>query len=204
MGIARPVMENFPYAWAFFVPFILIATFTMLNLFIAIIVNAMQSFTENEQKETVAAVEQAREHIEADVHAEVRAMRDEIRELKALLLQAGPPPAPSLEHLLPAKNESCHERHHQTQPADRTAGHHDHSLADPDEAQRSGRPGRRQRAAAGAGVPAVLGRAGSARRGARSTCWRCWAWSASCSPAASACCNWIRSGWRSRKRPFPA
>jgi voltage-gated sodium channel len=90
MGIARPVMENFPYAWAFFVPFILIATFTMLNLFIAIIVNAMQSFTENEQKETVAAVEQAREHIEADVHAEVRAMRDEIRELKALLLQGSP------------------------------------------------------------------------------------------------------------------
>ena len=90
MGIARPVMENFPYAWAFFVPFILMATFTMLNLFIAIIVNAMQSFTENEQKETVAAVEQAREHIEADVHAEVRAMRDEIRELKALLLQGSP------------------------------------------------------------------------------------------------------------------
>jgi len=37
MGIARPVMEHFPYAWAFFIPFILIATFTMLNLFIAII-----------------------------------------------------------------------------------------------------------------------------------------------------------------------
>ncbi len=90
MGIARPVMENFPYAWAFFVPFILVATFTMLNLFIAIIVNAMQSYTENEQRETVAAVEQAREHIEADLHAEVRAMRDEIRELKTLLSK-GPP-----------------------------------------------------------------------------------------------------------------
>lgn len=87
MGIARPVMENFPYAWAFFVPFILVATFTMLNLFIAIIVNAMQSFTEKEQQETVAAVEQAREHIEADLHAEVRAMREDIRELKALLSQ---------------------------------------------------------------------------------------------------------------------
>ncbi|MDP1898010.1 MAG: hypothetical protein Q8K43_08995, partial [Sulfurimicrobium sp.] len=65
-------------------------TFTMLNLFIAIIVNAMQTFTENEQKETVAAVEQAREHIEADLHAEVRAMRDEIRELKMLLTKAPP------------------------------------------------------------------------------------------------------------------
>ena len=48
MGISRPVMEKFPYAWMFFIPFILIATFTFLNLFIAIIVNAMQSFNEAE------------------------------------------------------------------------------------------------------------------------------------------------------------
>ncbi|MHB1359127.1 MAG: ion transporter [Rhodocyclaceae bacterium] len=86
MGIARPVMENFPYAWAFFVPFILVATFTMLNLFIAIIVNAMQTYNEQEQAETVAAVKQAKEDIEADLHAEVRALRNEIRELKTLLL----------------------------------------------------------------------------------------------------------------------
>jgi voltage-gated sodium channel len=48
MGISRPVMEEFPYAWVFFIPFILIATFTFLNLFIAIIVNAMQSFNDAE------------------------------------------------------------------------------------------------------------------------------------------------------------
>ncbi len=90
MGIARPVMENFPYAWAFFVPFILVATFTMLNLFIAIIVNAMQTYNEQEQAETVAAVEQAKEHIETNLHTEVRALRDEIRELKTLLTQAAP------------------------------------------------------------------------------------------------------------------
>ncbi len=76
---------QFPYAWIFFIAFILVATFTMLNLFIAIIVNAMQSFGENEQRETVQALEQAREHIEADLHAEVRALRQEIGELKALL-----------------------------------------------------------------------------------------------------------------------
>ena len=50
MGIARPVMAQFPYAWAFFVPFILIATFTMLNLFIAVIVNAVQSMHGEEHK----------------------------------------------------------------------------------------------------------------------------------------------------------
>ncbi len=85
MGISRPVMEQFPYAWGFFIVFILIATFTMLNLFIAIIVNAMQTFSEGEHQDTVSAVEQAREHIEADLHTEVRALRSEIAELKLLL-----------------------------------------------------------------------------------------------------------------------
>jgi voltage-gated sodium channel len=89
MGIARPVMEGFPYAWAFFVPFILVATFTMLNLFIAIIVNAMQSYSETEHRETVAAVAQVSEHLGTDLHGEVRALREDIRELKALLSQGG-------------------------------------------------------------------------------------------------------------------
>lgn len=42
MGIVRPVMESHPWAWAFFVPFIVVATFTILNLFIGIIVSTMQ------------------------------------------------------------------------------------------------------------------------------------------------------------------
>jgi voltage-gated sodium channel len=45
MGIVRPVMETHPWAWAFFVPFIIIATFTILNLFIGIIVSTMQELS---------------------------------------------------------------------------------------------------------------------------------------------------------------
>ncbi len=90
MGIVRPLMEVFPYAWVFFVPFILIATFTMLNLFIAIIVNAMQTVTEAEHEATKVNIDEARQHIEADLHEEVRALRGEIAELKELLRgQAG-------------------------------------------------------------------------------------------------------------------
>ncbi len=85
MGIVRPVMEVHPHAWMFFIVFILIATFTMLNLFIAIIVNAMQSFAEQEAAETRHEVEQAREHIEADLHQEVSLLRAEIAELRTLL-----------------------------------------------------------------------------------------------------------------------
>jgi voltage-gated sodium channel len=45
MGIVRPVMEAHPHAWAFFVPFIILATFTILNLFIGIIVSTMQELS---------------------------------------------------------------------------------------------------------------------------------------------------------------
>ena len=88
MGIARPVMEQYPYAWAFFIPFILVATFTMLNLFIAIIVNAMQSFSEAEHQETVQALDATRDHIEGDLQRELQQLRVEISELREMLLAA--------------------------------------------------------------------------------------------------------------------
>lgn len=50
MGIVRPVMQEFPLAWAIFVPFIIIATFTILNLFIGIIVSTMQELREAEAR----------------------------------------------------------------------------------------------------------------------------------------------------------
>ena len=88
MGIVRPVMVEHPQAWIFFIIFILIATFTMLNLFIAIIVNAMQSFTEQENRERRVALDQTRDHIEADLHRELAALRAEIAELRQLLKAA--------------------------------------------------------------------------------------------------------------------
>ena len=56
MGIVRPVMEAFPWAWAFFIPFIMSTTFTVLNLFIGIIVSAMQAEHEQDAaRRTLAA-----------------------------------------------------------------------------------------------------------------------------------------------------
>jgi len=51
--IARPVMEIYPYAWVYFIIFILMSSFTVLNLFIGIIVNSMQElhWTEEEAKQ---------------------------------------------------------------------------------------------------------------------------------------------------------
>jgi len=48
MGIVRPVMEAFPYAWVFFIPFIMVTTFMVLNLFIGIIVDAIATVKEQD------------------------------------------------------------------------------------------------------------------------------------------------------------
>ena len=47
MGIVRPVMKVYPYAWVFFVPFILVTSFAVINLFIGVIVDAMQTVQED-------------------------------------------------------------------------------------------------------------------------------------------------------------
>ncbi|MEZ5911013.1 MAG: ion transporter [Paracoccaceae bacterium] len=49
MGIVRPVMEVYPYAWMFFVPFILITTFAVVNLLVGLIVNSMQAAHSEEE-----------------------------------------------------------------------------------------------------------------------------------------------------------
>jgi len=48
-GIARPMLEEMPLVWVYFVPFILVSSFMVLNLFIAIIVTATNSIHDDEE-----------------------------------------------------------------------------------------------------------------------------------------------------------
>ena len=82
-GVARPIMEKMPYAWIFFLLFILIATFIVINLFIAVIVDSLNNLDNG-------PAEIAKE--EKDIHREVSALREQVaqqnqdlRELKTLL-----------------------------------------------------------------------------------------------------------------------
>ena len=93
MGIVRPIMESHSYAWMFFIPFICIATFTMLNLFIAVIVNAMQSYALANQKQEIAKIEQHTDEAVLPVQDELRKLRDEIKALRRELKQESKSPA---------------------------------------------------------------------------------------------------------------
>lgn len=68
--IARDVLSQHPMAWLFFVVFILVSTFVVLNLFTAVVVSAM----EPEQREESA--------VHAELLTEVRALRAEIEQLR--------------------------------------------------------------------------------------------------------------------------
>ena len=78
MGIVRPVMEVYPQAWLFFVVFILMTTFMVVNLVIAVVIDGMQAAqaTEIEEIHQVADTEK-------EILDEVRALRAEVAALRA-------------------------------------------------------------------------------------------------------------------------
>jgi voltage-gated sodium channel len=80
--VAKPVMEKHPHAWVFFVCFIVVTTFMVLNLFIGVVVNAMQA---EAMKAEAAERDAEREMIQeeaAPILAEVKGLRKEVAELR--------------------------------------------------------------------------------------------------------------------------
>jgi len=77
-GVVNPIMETNPYAWLFFIPFIIITTFWVLNLFIGIIVNAMQ-------EEHSKAEAEERQAERAMMQDETTPLLQEMRQIKAEL-----------------------------------------------------------------------------------------------------------------------
>ncbi len=85
MGIVRPVMVEFPHAWAFFVPFILVTSFAVINLFIGVIVDAMQTQHAEKARDIEA-------HADADAESlrrEMAGLREEIAGLRRALRASG-------------------------------------------------------------------------------------------------------------------
>jgi voltage-gated sodium channel len=71
MEVVRPVMAVYPSSWIFFLIFILASTFTLLNLFIAVIVNAINQEGAGERRDPVIA--------------EIALLREEIAALRSQL-----------------------------------------------------------------------------------------------------------------------
>ncbi len=84
MGIVRPTMALFPWAWLFFLPFIIITSFAVLNFFIGIIVDSMQIAQKMEAEANgPQPTDPATQADVAELLSELKVLRTEVSELKA-------------------------------------------------------------------------------------------------------------------------
>jgi len=79
----RPILEHRPMAWLFFVPFILVATFVVLNLFIGVIVDSIQTLREQRGGAEAVSAQLAAEAARSDAHLDAQAVLAELRALRA-------------------------------------------------------------------------------------------------------------------------
>lgn len=88
-GVVRPIMEVYPGAWLFFIPFIVATSFTVLNLFIGVIVAAMEA----EHEATATAERAALQDDQETILEEIRALRAELRAMREGAGPSGQPRA---------------------------------------------------------------------------------------------------------------
>ena len=81
MGIVRPIMEVHPLAWVFFVPFIFFSTYIIVNLIIAIVVDAMNEMNTEKEEHLTQEIQSSDEYISK----ELQSLKMEIQALKKLL-----------------------------------------------------------------------------------------------------------------------
>lgn len=87
MGIVRPTMEIFPESWLFFVPFIIVTSFAVLNLFIGIIVDAMQvAQAETRDKDKTEIKQFTHEEI-LHLNQQLVAIKKELKTIKKITRQ---------------------------------------------------------------------------------------------------------------------
>lgn len=83
MGIVRPLMEKHPQAYLIFIPFILLATFIMINLIVAVIVDAMNSIRQNIQDNEIKEIEEHEKRHYEILLQEIKELKEEIKRLNS-------------------------------------------------------------------------------------------------------------------------
>lgn len=85
-GVMRPMLAELPWAWLYFVTFVLVGSFVIINLFIGVIVSNVEKANEAEREE-LAAKDDIIDVKVTSVNHELTVLRKEVRELKELIVQ---------------------------------------------------------------------------------------------------------------------
>lgn len=81
MGISRPVMEVYSFAWAYFVPFVLMSSFIVMNVVVGIVVNAISEVTADDAAEEAKEEEVSKE----DLLKQMKSLQDQMARLEKSL-----------------------------------------------------------------------------------------------------------------------
>ncbi|WP_338661226.1 ion transporter [Pararoseomonas sp. SCSIO 73927] len=81
--IVKPALENHPWALLFFIPFIVISTFVVLNLFLGVIVESIQTLRETRESADAGAAQAATDAAASAAHADSGMLLSELRALRA-------------------------------------------------------------------------------------------------------------------------
>ena len=85
MGISRPVMEVYSFAWAYFVPFVLLSSFIVMNVVVGIVVNAISEVTADNAKEEAKAKPVSNNELVDEIHS----LKDQLDRLEKQLAKSG-------------------------------------------------------------------------------------------------------------------
>ncbi len=85
MGISRPVMEVYSFAWAYFVPFVLLSSFIVMNVVVGIVVNAISEVTADNAKEEAKANPVSNNELVDEIHS----LKDQLDRLEKQLAKSG-------------------------------------------------------------------------------------------------------------------
>ena len=85
MGIVRPIMEIYPWAWIVFVIFLIVSSFTVLNLFIAIIIDSIQTLNNNDKQKDIGDLGFYKDVLTSQQEQSLALLKTELEDLKRLI-----------------------------------------------------------------------------------------------------------------------
>ena len=84
MGIARPVMKVYPWAWCYFVPFVMISSYIVLKVVVGVVVNATSDISEDDNISMKDKIK-AKKVTNTEISEQINELKEHILRLEAKL-----------------------------------------------------------------------------------------------------------------------
>lgn len=85
MGIARPVMKVYPWAWMYFVPFVMVSSYIVLNVVVGVVVNATSDLSDDDDLTDMKVKMKAKKVSNAEILNEINNLKGYIQRLEQKL-----------------------------------------------------------------------------------------------------------------------